>query len=185
MEQLLKEAKLTGIIKNITGSNVKVAELYAITSKSNTKVIDKIRKLFPDMKVFDCHQLKAALHDLQKSGKIHEILQAEERAEKADVKKQANVMSEFDITATPRITNKRHSEELDSVTPDKKEFGKAKLVGIENLRGRKKNSSNTFKRREALNKKGWGKQDNQMTMDKFLVPRKRKKTESSNFLMMG
>jgi hypothetical protein len=53
---------------------------------------------------------------------------------------------------------------------------------MEFLKSKKKHS---FKRRESLNKKGWTNDSAQKKMDDFLVPKKRKKVEDTQFNMMG
>jgi len=70
------------------------------------------------------------------------------------------------------------------ITPNKVQKPKNYYAGVESLRGRKRKKLSSFKRRESLNKKGWNKDDSQMSIDKFLVPRK-KKVESSQMKMMG
>jgi hypothetical protein len=55
---------------------------------------------------------------------------------------------------------------------------------MESLKAKRRKPSNTFRRREALNKKGWGHDPNQMTMDKFLVPKRRKNLENNQLMLM-
>ena len=79
-----------------------------------------------------------------------------------------------------------NSEEKEEViTPNKVPKPSNYYAGVESLRGRKRKNITSFKRREALMKKEWKKDDNQMSLDKFLVPKRKKKSESSQLLMMG
>lgn len=58
-----------------------------------------------------------------------------------------------------------------------------RIIGLESLKSKKKQ---TFRRRESLNKKGWlNETPSQRKIDEFLVPRKRKKVKSSQYMMMG
>lgn len=79
---------------------------------------------------------------------------------------------------------KGSKNELDNITPNKKDKEEPYYASMESLKAKRRKPSNTFKRREALNKKGWEKDDNQMTMDKFLVPKRKKKVEENRFMMM-
>ena len=74
-------------------------------------------------------------------------------------------------------------KEEELITPNKEPMPKNYYAGIEALRGRKRKTASTFKRRKALGKDGWGK-TKQSKMDKFLVPRKRK-AKQSEIMIMG
>ena len=70
------------------------------------------------------------------------------------------------------------------MTPDKKDYKESKFGWIDALKSKSRRSAHGFRRREALNKV-WNNDSNQMSIDKFLVPKRKEKVENSRFLMMG
>lgn len=69
------------------------------------------------------------------------------------------------------------------ITPDKVDNPNTYYAGVETLKGKKRKTANSFKRREALGKDGWEK-GTKGPMDKFLVP-KRKKVDTTDLTMMA
>lgn len=182
MEKLLKEAKLEKEFSKIKENGVKVVDLRAIITDSKAKAVDCIQNLLPSLKLFDCHKLKATLQDLQKSGKIMELMVEEGSMEKSEMEKEVNLMRNQKLAANTNSKSRNQGNEVETITPDKRDYKSNQFASIDSLKARKRSS---FKRREALNKKGWGKDINQLTMDKFLVPKKRKRGDDSRFMMMG
>lgn len=85
----------------------------------------------------------------------------------------------------PEGYNTRNKEkEGETITPDKKDYKEGSFTGIESLRSKSRRPVNTFKRREALNK-GWTADSSQMTLDKFLVPKRKSKADNNKFMMMS
>ena len=66
MEKLLKLAKLEGEIDHFTTVDITVSELNELILENKPRTIDRIQKLLPELKLFDCHRLKATIQDLQK-----------------------------------------------------------------------------------------------------------------------
>lgn len=66
MERLLKTAKLDTENINFDTIGVTAKELNDLILENMPKTIDRIQKLLPNFKLFDCHRLKATIQDLQK-----------------------------------------------------------------------------------------------------------------------
>ena len=66
MERLLKVAKLDTEFTNIEALGVKVKDLNSIILECKPKIVEIFQKLLPELKLFDCHRLKATIQDLQK-----------------------------------------------------------------------------------------------------------------------
>ena len=118
---------------------------------------------------------------MKKSGKIHAILEADKPNNSS--KDEQNSKNAKDLNSASK-TQEEGKEEPEVVTPNKVPKSKSYIANMDSLRNKRRKPISSFKRREALNKQGWGKENNQMTMDKFLVPRRKKKTESTSFMMM-
>ena len=125
MEKLLAQAKCTLLWPRIQARGVTVAEISAIaTSKARNK-LDKLKDLIPEAKIFDLHKIKAAVLDLQKGGKIQDLIQLdalnqkpEPRVHEIEDSKQKSIFS----SGKKSSSGKRDKE---IITPDKKKnFGK-------------------------------------------------------------
>lgn len=184
MDSVIKEAKLEREFPDINQVGVTVADLHAIISDNKPKAIDRIQKLFPNLKIFDCHRLKAALFDMKKSGKIVELMIQEGSVTKEQAQKLGEALrKEGEAQKVDNATNEPKSPP-DTITPNKLDRHSSYFANIDTLKAKSRKPLGSFKRREALNKKGWGKEENQMTIDQFLVP-KRKKVENTKLMMMG
>ena len=84
-----------------------------------------------------------------------------------------------------RSCSKVSNTEPENITPNKTDKPAGYFASMESLKSKRRKPSNTFKRREALNKKGWGKDDKQMTIDEFLVPKIRKQANNTRYMVMG
>ena len=106
--------------------------------------------------------------------------------EKSEMEKQLNLKRAQNLIAGGGSKAKKQASQItETITPDKYDYQNNHYASMESLKARKRRPSSTFKRREALNKKGWDKSSDQLTMDKFLVPKKRKKVDNAKFMMMG
>lgn len=150
---------------------------------SNSTMVNKIQRLLPMIKVYDCHKLKAVLQDLKRAGKLDKLIQ-NTHGEKDQSPTKNGGRKKREIKAGAKEELKGAQDEAEVITPNKVGRPATYYAGVETLKGRKRKSGNSFKRVEALNKKGWGKAKNQMKIDKFLVPKK-KKTKSSKMMMMA
>jgi len=182
MEQVIKTVHLEKQLSKVENLSEKFNDLCHIVKGSNSRVIDKIQRLLPMLKVFDCHRLKAALQDLKRAGKLQKLIQ--NTPSKNDLIASANGSGKKrEIKSTQKEEGKGANQEGEVITPNKVSKPRKYYAGVEALRGKKK-ISKSFRRREALDKKGWGKDNNQMTIDKFLVPKRKKKVESTQLMMM-
>lgn len=181
MDELLKVAKLDYDPQSVTDFGVSVHDLYSIVNDGKPRIVDRIQKALPTFKLFDWHRLKAVLQDMKKSGKINAILEADKQNNSS--KDEQNSKNGKDLNSASK-TQEEGKEEPEVVTPNKVPKSKSYIANMDSLRNKRRKPISSFKRREALNKQGWGKENNQMTMDKFLIPRRKKKTENTSFMMM-
>ena len=118
------------------------------------------------------------------SGKIVDILR-EERIHYGEELASENELKSSQIMSNPDSYNTRNKmKEIETITPDKKGYNESTFPGMESLRSKNRRPGSTFKRREALNK-GFSNDPSQMTLDKFLVPKRKSKVENKNFMMMS
>lgn len=185
MDSVIKEAKLEREFPDINQVGATVADLHAIISDNKQKAIDRIQKLFPSLKIFDCHRLKAALLDMKKSGKIVELMIQEGSVSKEQAQKLEEALRKEGEAAKADNSTSGLKSLPDTITPNKLDRHSSYFASIDVLRGKSRKPIGSFKRREALNKKGWGKDENQMTIDQFLVPKRKKKLENTKLMMMG
>lgn len=178
MEEFLKLAKLQSLKNDFDKNGVTIEQLYTIMTSNTQKIVEKIKFLLPETKLFDCHRLKATLQDLEKSGKIDDLI----KSEQAEIEAKAELPEKSSITKKNQLKKISDLNEVEIITPDKKEYGKFSSHGLEALKSKKKQA---FKRRESLNKTGWNQDKTQMKIDQFLVPRKRKRIDDTRFMMMG
>lgn len=178
MDEFLKIAKLQSLKNDFEVNGVTIEQLYGIMTSKTQKMVEKFKSLLPEAKLFDCHRLKATLQDIEKSGKIEELI----KTEQAENESKAQLAEMSLITKKNQLKNISDLKEVEMITPDKKNYGKSNSHGLEALKCKKKQE---FKRRESLNKKGWSEDKGQMKIDQFLVPRKRKRIDDSRFMMMG
>ncbi len=179
MDKLVKILDIEKETKKVEDRDTKLRELCKNVYDNKPKIVDKIKKLFPSINFLDCHKVRAVLQDLKRAGKLSKIIQA------TPSKKPAGKRSK------KAAGNKENQEETkgdgdgENIPPNQSKTKTPYYVGVEALRGRKRKSKAATKRREALTKRGTNKEPNQMSLDTFLVPKKRKKVENSQLLMMG
>ena len=128
--------------------------------------------------------LKQPFRIYKNSGKIADILKEEQNRDREELQPE-NEPKNAQTAANPDAYNTRNKEkEVETITPDKKDYKESSFPGMESLRSKGRRSVSSFKRREALNK-GWATDPSQMTLDKFLVPKRRNKVDSNKFMMMS
>lgn len=184
MDKLLKIARVEGEIKNAESLNVTVADLYDLINDGKPKSVGRIQKLLPDLSTLDCHRIKATILDMKKSGKITQFLQKEGQIKETPTKRDVR-SSESKGSALKEEKDAQESQkEVENITPDKTGNPNLYFASMESLKAKRRKPSSSFKRREALNKKGWERDDKQMTIDKFLVPKRRKRVENNQLMLM-
>jgi hypothetical protein len=179
MEKLVKIIGIGNEIKSVEDSNLKLTELCKNVYDNKPKVVDRIKKFFPKINFMDCHKVRAILHDLKREGKLARYTQMTPR------KRKASAAAKGSQKKKGRKEDAKGEEKEEVITPDKVSKPSNYYAGVESLRGKKRKSITSFKRREALSKKVWKKDDKQMSIDNFLVPKRKKKTESNQLIMMG
>jgi hypothetical protein len=184
MDKLFKIAKLDSAFEDVTNSKVTLVDLYSIVSDNKPKAVDRIQKLLPNLKIFDCHRLKAILFDLEKSGKIVEMMIQEGTMNKDQIQRLNRALRNKSASKADLEEIKDKPTVKEQITPNKVSKPSNYFASMDSLRAKRRKPGITFKRREALNKKGWGKDDKQQTLEKFLVPKMRKKADDTNFMLM-
>ena len=184
MDKLFKIAKLDSAFEDVGNSKVTLVDLYSIVSDNKPKAVDRIQKLLPNLKIFDCHRLKAILFDLEKSGKIVEMMIQEGTMNKDQIQRLNRALRNKSASKADLEEIKDKSTVKEQITPNKVSKPSNYFASMDSLRAKRRKPGFTFKRREALNKKGWGKDDKQQTLEKFLVPKMRKKADDTNFMLM-
>ena len=184
MDRLFEIAKLDKAFVDVGNPKATLVDLYSIVNDNKPKVVDRIQKLLPDLKIFDCHRLKAILFDLKKSGKIDEMMIQEGNMNKDQIQRLNRALQNKSATKADLEEDKEELVNKEQITPNKVSKPSNYFASMESLRAKRRKPGFTFKRREALNKIGWGKDDKQTTLDKFLVPKRRGKAEDTNFMLM-
>ena len=184
MDKLFKIAKLDSEFADVGNSKVTLVDLYSIVSDNKPKAVDRIQKLLPNLKIFDCHRLKAILFDLEKSGKIVEMMIQEGTMNKDQIQRLNRALRNKSVSKADLEEIKDKPTVKEQITPNKVSKPSNYFASMDSLRAKRRKPGITFKRREALNKKGWGKDDKQQTLEKFLVPKMRKKADDTNFMLM-
>lgn len=104
---------------------VTVTQIHNIVVGKSRNKLDKLKDLIPEAKIFDLHKIKAAILDLQKSGKIQDLLKSEASAQKAEpkVSKTEDSKEKAIFSSGKKSSSGKREEEI--ITPDKtKNFGK-------------------------------------------------------------
>ena len=184
MDKLLKISRVEGEIKNADSLNVTVADLYQLINEGKPKAADRIRKLLPDLSTLDCHRIKATVLDMKKSGKITQFLQKEGQTKETPTKRDVRTSESKSSASRGERDAQESQKEAENITPDKTGNPNVYFASMESLKAKRRKPGSSFKRREALNKKGWAKDDKQMTIDKFLVPRRKKRVENNQLMLM-
>lgn len=124
MDRLLKQAKLEFLTSSIEFRGITVGDLYDIVKNNMKNSIEKIKVQLPEAKLFDCHKLKATLLDLEKCGKIHELIEIDSpKQQKHEVEPYTGLVKK-DYYENSDSKPKSSKREQETITPDKKGYGK-------------------------------------------------------------
>ena len=137
MNKLLKEAKLEQYSERLIDRGIKIADLDNIITKNTSRIIDKIRKLIPILKIFDCHKLKATLHDLKKSGKLKKLIKEEKNIAAKKRRQEIEELKAEKSTKTKNISERTLIREKETITPDKKPINPLARLG-DSLRAKRR-----------------------------------------------
>ncbi|CAI2377053.1 unnamed protein product [Moneuplotes crassus] len=159
--------------------DAKLRELCKNVIDNKPKIVDKIKRAFPTLNFLDCHKIRALLQDLKRAGKLVKFIK------ETPSKKAAEKNSQEAQEATKNKEETKAKSNGENIPPNQAKRPRPYYVGSEALRGKKRKSKAVSKLRETLTMKSKKKDPNQMGIETFLVPKRRKKTDNSQFLMMG